>query len=180
MSSLIQKDEYNIYISVNSDPVFFSSDRSYSGNPLPVDLDDVSVRLDSGTRTTNKERTIAATTALIPFSTDDQINILVATRDAMYYIHRLALIFILTLLFSVGISALIISLYSKYFSARIQTLRLAMHKVSHNDYEIVHSMQGDDELTATFTDLTTMVTKLKETEAKIYEANFTINSNRWS
>lgn len=31
-------------------------------------------------------------------------------------------------------------------------------------------MQGDDELTATFTDLTTMVTKLKETEAKIYEA----------
>lgn len=170
LSSLIQKDEYNIYISVNSDPVFFSSDRSYSGNPLPVDLDDVSVRLDSGTRTTNKERTIAATTALIPFSTDDQINILVATRDAMYYIHRLALIFILTLLFSVGISALIISLYSKYFSARIQTLRLAMHKVSHNDYEIVHSMQGDDELTATFTDLTTMVTKLKETEAKIYEA----------
>ena len=80
------------------------------------------------------------------------------------------MIFILTLLFSVGISALIISLYSKYFSARIQTLRLAMHKVSHNDYEIVHSMQGDDELTATFTDLTTMVTKLKETEAKIYEA----------
>ena len=170
LRSLIQRDEYDVYISVNSDPVFFSSDRSYSGNSLPVDLSDVSVRLATGERTINSEHTIAATTALVPYNTDDQINILVTARDAMYYIHRLALVFILILCFTVAISALIIFLYARYFSARIQTLRLAMHKVSHNDYEIVHSMQGDDELTATFTDLTTMVTKLKETEAKIYEA----------
>ena len=44
-----------------------------------------------------------------------------------------------------------------------------MYKVSHDDYEIVNSIQGDDELSATFTDLTTMVSKLKETEAEIYQ-----------
>ena len=170
LRSLIQRDEYDVYISVNSDPVFFSSDRSYSGNSLPVDLSDVSVKLATGEQTINSARTIAATTALVPYNTDDQINILVTANDAMYYIHRLALVFILLLCFTVTISALIIFLYARYFSARIQTLRLAMHKVSHNDYEIVHSMHGDDELTATFTDLTTMVAKLKETEAKIYEA----------
>ena len=42
-------------------------------------------------------------------------------------------------------------------------------KVAHNDYEIVNSIQGDDELTAVFSDLKTTVEKLKRNEAQIYE-----------
>ena len=169
LKNLIQRDEYDVFISVNSDPVFFSSDRSYSGNSLPVSLDKLSKKLTTGKEKIDDETRICSMTTLTPYSTEDQIHILVASKDALHYIHRLAIVFIATFLFTLGISALIIFLYAKYFSARIQTLRLAMHKVSHNDYEIVNSIQGDDELSATFTDLTTMVTKLKETEAEIYQ-----------
>ncbi len=170
LKNLIQRDEYDIYISVNSDPVFFSFDRSYVGNSFPVSLENVSKKQTTEKKTVNGEKTICSLTVLTPYNTDDQINILVASRNALYYIHRLAFVLIATFLFTVAISALIIFLYARYFSDRIQTLRLAMHKVSHNDYEIVNSMHGDDELTATFKDLTTMVTKLKETEAEIYES----------
>ena len=169
LKNLIQRDEYDVFISVNSDPIFFSSDRSCSGNSLPVSLDKLSKKLTTEKETINNETRLCSMSTLTPYSTEDQIHILVASKNALYYIHRLAIVFIVTFLFTLGISALIILLYAKYFSARIQTLRLAMHKVSRNDYEIVNSIQGDDELSATFTDLTTMVTKLKETEAEIYE-----------
>lgn len=170
LKNLIQRDEYDVYISVNSDPVFFSSDRSCAGNSLPVSLDNMSKKQTTGKYIIHVENAICSLTALTPYNTEDQINILVASRDALYYIHRLALVLIATFLCTIAISALIIFLYARYFSDRIQTLRLAMHKVSHNDYEIVNSMRGDDELTATFKDLTTMVTKLKQTEAEIYES----------
>lgn len=169
LKNLLQRDEYDVYISVNSDPVFFSSDRSNSGNSMPILPDDDSKKLSTGKRQINGESKICSISTLTPYNTDDQIHILVVSTNAMNYIHRLAIIFIATFLFTLGISALIIFLYARYFSGRIQTLRLAMHKVSHNNYEIVNSIQGDDELTATFTDLTAMVAKLKETEAKIYQ-----------
>ena len=170
LHNLIQKDEYNIYISANSDPVFFSSDRSYAGKTFPFDLSQISSRQTTGKMSVDGQTTIGSAITLTPYNTDDQINILVTSTDAMYYIHRLGFGFGITSLFTLAISALIIFFYAKYFSARIQTLRLAMHKVSHNDYQIVNSIQGDDELTATFHDLTTMVAKLKENEKEIYES----------
>ncbi len=68
------------------------------------------------------------------------------------------------------ISAVIISLYATYFSGRINTLRLAMSRVSNNNYDIVDTIRGDDELTATFRDMKVMVEKLKSAEAEIYQA----------
>ncbi len=170
LHSLIQRDEYNIYISANSDPVFFSSDRSYAGKDFPFALSEISSKQTTGKMKVNGETTLGSVTTMTPYNTDDQINILVTSSDAMYYLHRLGFGFGITFVFTLAISALIIFLYARYFSARIQTLRLAMYKVSHNDYQIVNSIQGDDELTATFSDLTTMVTKLKQTEKEIYES----------
>ena len=118
-------------------------------------------------------------------TTKDQFKILVTNPKAVPYLQRINLTIILIGLSVLTVSALLIYLYATYFSARIQTLRLAMHKVSHNDYEIVNSIQGDDELSATFQDLKVMIAKLKETEAKIYKAQikeqeFRTNSSKWN
>lgn len=176
LRSLITDDGYDIYISVNSDPVFYSSNRNYAGNPLPVDPDSVTSRQISGKMEILDRTVIASTAAVTPYATSDRICILAISQDAISYLHRMELIFAMTIFFALLISGLLIFLYTQYFSSRIQTLRLAMHKVSHNDYEIVNSIQGDDELSATFSDLKTMVSRLKETEAKIYQAQ--INEQR--
>lgn len=170
LRNLIQKDTYNVYISVNSDPVFFSSDRSYGGKALPVSPKQISPKQTTGKLDLNGETAIGSTCSLTPYNTEDKINILVTSPNAMHDIHRLELIFFATLFFTIVLSGVIINLYARYFSDRIQTLRLAMHKVANNDYQIVHSIQGDDELTATFTDLVSMVDKLKQNEAEIYES----------
>lgn len=170
LKSLIQRDEYQVYISCNEDPVFYCNDRSSVGQALPIDLSLLSDFQSTDQLKVNGQKVIASTTTLTPYATEDTINILVVSPDALSYIYRLTFIFFATLAFAIFISGFIISLYSGYFSNRIQTLRLAMYKVSHNDYEIVNSITGDDELSATFSDLVRMVDKLKATEAAIYQA----------
>lgn len=171
LRNLIRDDDYDIYVSVNFDPVFFSTNRNYTGNSFPVSVDDSTYHdSQNGRMKVFDEDTISSVQSLRAYSSYDRINILVSSQKAVHYIHRLELAFFLAGLFALSISMLLVYLYTHYFSTRIQTLRLAMQKVVHNDYEIVNSIQGDDELTATFQDLKIMVQKLKQTEAQIYEA----------
>ena len=171
LRSLIDTNDYNIYISVNSNPVFFSSDRQYVGNPFPTEIkSNSSYYSETGKIKILDNNQIASIQTLQPYATDDKIYIISSFSNALFYVHKFEIAFICTALFAIIISALLILLYSKYFSSRIQTLRLAMYKVSHNDYEIVNSIHGNDELSAAFSDLKTMVNKLKKTEAEIYQA----------
>lgn len=170
LRSLIDENEYDIYVSVNSDPVFLCTNRSYAGNALPVDTGNMPSKLVSGRMNIFGKERIASLTYITPYATHDNIYVLAVSDNALEYIHQLGFVFILVTLFALAFSALLIFLYTRYFSARIQTLRLAMHKVAHNDFEIVNSIQGDDELSNTFQDLKSMVSTLKETQAQIYES----------
>ena len=169
LRSLISDDGYDIYASVNDTPVF-STDRSYAGKVFPFPLENISTKQETGKMKLFGQETIASVTSLRPYSSSDVIYIAAASRESVLYIQKLGIVFILVILFALLISALLIFSYTRYFSSRIQTLRLAMYKVAHNDYEIVNSIQGNDELSDTFQDLKTMVATLKETQAKIYEA----------
>lgn len=171
LRNLFRTGDYEVYISVNEDPVFLSSSRNYAGNEFPVVINAPSRFYDeAGKMELNGAMTMAAIQTFQSYSTKDQFKILVIDPMAIPYLQKIELAFLLIGISVLAVSALLIYLYTTYFSARIQTLRLAMYKVSHNDYEIVNSIQGDDELSATFRDLKVMIEKLKETEAQIYEA----------
>lgn len=171
LRSLIREDEYNIYACVNDGPVFFSSDRKYGGKPFPVEITDSTGKLKkTGKISLFGKKAIASIQTLSPAETSDYLYVAVSSPKALPAIRNVRCLFLLITAFTLAISALLIYLFSEYFSARIQTLRLAMHKVARNDYEIVNSIQGDDELSATFRDLKLMVQKLKTDEARIYEA----------
>ncbi|WP_099469707.1 sensor histidine kinase [Konateibacter massiliensis] len=171
LRSLIKDGDSRVYIAVNEDPVFYSTVRSYEGGEFPASID-YAAPYYSETRAMKIEGSNALTSvvSLEAYRTNDTIYILSANMNALPYIWRTTYAFLLVLLFAVFIPALIFILFTKYFSTRIQTLRLAMHKVSNNDYEIVDSVQGDDELSEAFTDLKTMVEKIKKAEGEIYMA----------
>lgn len=171
LRSLIKDRSSHVYISVNKDPVFYSTLRHYEGNVFPIDIDySAPYYSQTGKLTVEGSSTIASVMSLKPYCTDDKIYILSANKEAMPYIHHTNLSFLFILLFALLIPGLIFILFTGYFSTRIKTLRLAMHKVSNNDYEIVDSVLGDDELSAAFSDLKTMVKKIKDTEGEIYTA----------
>lgn len=170
LRNLISNKNYDFYITVNDDPVFISSDRSKSGQPFPMDMEHMDAQPQTGIFTVAGKKTVASLKTAALYQSSDKLHILVADTNALPSVRRLLTIFILIMLFALLISAVIIFLYASYFSARINTLRLAMYKVSNNDYEIVDTIRGDDELTATFRDMKVMVSKLKRAEAEIYQA----------
>lgn len=170
LRNLIQDSDGQIYVSANDGPVFFCSDRSYPGNPLPVSVSSAESFEMTGKITLQKKRAIASLRTLQPVKSSDSLYIVAANPSALADIRDVELLILLCIVFVLLLSITLISLFSRYFSDRIQTLRLAMHKISNNDYEIVNSILGDDELSATFRDLKSMVTRLKENEAQIYQA----------
>ena len=182
LRSLISNQNYQIFINVNEEPVFISSDRHYAGRPFPLELSEETEDsrtgsfllypqdagahpdLDAG------ETVIGSYAEATLYHSSDQLHIFVADPNAVGTTRHLLEVFIGIMALALLISAVIIFLYATYFSSRINTLRLAMYKVSNNDYEIVDTIRGDDELTETFRDMKTMVQKLKSAEARIYEA----------
>ncbi len=170
LRNLISNKNYQIYMNVNEEPVFLSSDRSYAGKEFPLDIQKEKSDSRTGTFALFEENIIGSLATVSLYHSSDKLHIFVADASALSTAHHLLLIFLLITLLALLISAVIIFLYATYFSERITTLRLAMAKVSNNDYEIVDNIRGDDELTATFHDMKLMVEKLKSAEARIYQS----------
>lgn len=170
LRSLISNKNYQIYMNVNEEPVFLSSDRSYSGGEFPLDLSRETEDTRTGAFTLFGEKVIGSLSAISLYHSSDKLHVFIADTNARTTTQHLLMIFLLIILLALLISAVIIFLYATYFSGRINTLRLAMSKVSNNDYEIVDHIQGDDELTATFHDMKLMVEKLKSAEARLYQS----------
>ena len=170
LRNLISNKNYQIYMNVNEEPVFLSSDRGYAGKAFPVDMKKEKTDSRTGTFTLFENKLIGSLATVNLYHSSDKLHIFVADTSALNTTRHLLMIFLLITLLALLISAVIIFLYASYFSNRINTLRLAMAKVSNNDYEIVDSIRGDDELTATFHDMKLMVEKLKNAEAKLYQS----------
>lgn len=168
--SLIAADQYNIFIASDDDTVFFCTDRKKAGQKLPNAREfPKTLAPTSGTIKSNNKREIYALDYLNMYRTKSYIKILVS-NSAFYTRLKYSVIYsVLVVLITFLISFSIIYLYNKYFTERIRKLREAMHKVAHNDYEIVNSIQGNDELSQTFSDLKLMVTTLKKEEMSIYQ-----------
>lgn len=170
LRNLISNKNYQIYMNVNEEPVFLSSDRGYAGEEFPVDMKKEKADSRTGTFTLFEEKLIGSLATINLYHSSDKLHIFVADTSALSTTHHLLMIFLLITLLALLISAVIIILYASYFSDRINTLRLAMAKVSNNDYQIVDNIRGDDELTATFHDMKLMVEKLKSAEARLYQS----------
>lgn len=166
----ISNGNYKIYINVNDEPVFISSDRHYEGSQFPIDAEDEENLPHTGIFTLFGKKAVGSLATASLYHSSDKLHIFVADTSAVKTANHLLIIFTLIMLFTLLVSATINFLYASYFSSRINTLRLAMYKISNNDYEIVDNIRGDDELTATFRDMKIMVKKLKAAEARIYQA----------
>lgn len=170
LRNLISNKNYQIYMNVNEEPVFLSSDRSYAGEDFPLDLSREPADSRTGDFTLFENKVVGSLSAVSLYHSSDKLHVFVADTNARNITRHLLMIFLLIALLALLISAVIIFLYATYFSGRINTLRLAMAKVSNNDYEIVDNIRGDDELTATFHDMKLMVEKLKSAQDRLYQS----------
>ena len=158
-------------ITVNEDPVFYSTDKEYTGKNVPVELDTAQYSYaDSGILLLAGEDTMTSINTLIPYKSDDRIYVVSYNPQAVGEIRHIQTNYTLILVFAIIIPCLLMYLFIRYFSARVNTLRSAMHQASRGDYNIIDSFHGNDELSEAFRDLQMMIQEIKQKEALVYEA----------
>ena len=157
-------------VTVNQDPVFYSSEKSYRGLSLPTPINyDITYYETTGTFSINHSKVIGTISTLLPYRTDDQIYVTSFNSTAIDEISQIQGGYILIILILIGILVLLFYLFSNYFSRRVSVLRTAMRQASHGYYNIIDSFSGKDEFYEIFHDLKTIITDIKAKEALIYE-----------
>ena len=118
----------------------------------------------------DRSDTIGSVMTLQPYRSDDFIYIFTYTNQGASHIAQLTGTCILIVILAVFIPCFLLYLYTGYFSARIYLLRKAMHQASQDDYNLINSFAGNDELSETFQDLELMIGKIQEKDRQMYQA----------
>jgi two-component system sensor histidine kinase YesM len=158
-------------VTVNDDPIFFSTNRSKTGSLLDLPINyNKSQYMYAGQLTYENKESIAHISTLLPYISKDKIYISTldfkALNDASYIIMVCSAIILVA---SIA-PFIMIALFTNQFSSRIITLRGEMHKASKGDYHIIDNFRGDDELSEVFSDLKVMIQSIIQMDAQMYEA----------
>ncbi|MBS5932328.1 MAG: sensor histidine kinase [Clostridiales bacterium] len=176
LKSRINNNTFKTIITVNKDFIFYGNEKRLTETlALPIDYDQKYFTY-SGSAFYNEEEALVELSTLVPIQSQDKLYIVTIDTEALKDTKQIILICVGTLLFSVFVPLLIVIFYANHFSNRINTLRSEMHKVSKGDYNIIHGFTGNDELSEVYSDLTTMITSIKEMDKEIYEGK--INQQR--
>ncbi len=171
LKNKIQNNSLYTAISLNKEPIFFSTTRSMQGNNQSVSIDyDSRYFLHKGL-IQYKDKTVFGYISSLPVYQSK--DILYVTTIDFAAINKFISIVIMCgaiTLLSIIIPLAGIVFYTNFFSSRILALRQAMKNASNGDFHMIDFLRGDDELSETFTDLQHMVLDLKDKEAKMYEA----------
>jgi len=160
---------FNI-ISVNKDPVFYSTERGLPGNDLSVAVDYTQNQYNYlGFLDYNDKESIASISTLLPFASKDKIYITTIDKAAVGDSRNIIITCIIIVLLASVVPFIIITIFNNRFSSRIVTLRGEMKKASSGDYHLIDNFKGDDELSEVFTSLKIMIESIEKKDASMYE-----------
>lgn len=171
LKTRINSQEYAAMVSVNRSPVFFSSDRQAYGTRQKTDINyEEDYYQYAGNLEVNGTTCFVEVSTLNMYQSDSKVYICTMNDQAYGNIRNIIIICLAIIVTAILLPAMVIHFFTAYFTSRILTLRQAMHRASNEDYEIVNSMQGQDEVSEAFSDLEIMVQKIKQKDADMYEA----------
>lgn len=171
LKNRIDQTDYEIMVSVDDSLVFYSTNRSFLQTQMPVPEDfDGSYYKYTGALLVNDRLTLSEILTFRPYKTDNLFFISVNDFSAYQNINHMTFLYIGILAAATLVPALVIFLFSSYFSRRVTTLKSAMHQARIGDYNIIDQFSGDDELSETFSDLKATVQMIHEKEALFYQS----------
>ncbi|HWT76240.1 MAG TPA: histidine kinase [Mobilitalea sp.] len=174
---LVDTNNDQLLLYSDSGGMFFSSVRNWYDIPNLIYIDyDKKYYEFSGQIFVNDKKYMTAVTTLQMYQTDNRIYICSMDNSAYDNINQILSLCLIIIIFATLLPFLLIRFYTVHFSSRVDTLREAMHKASNENYDVPAKLMGEDEISQAFADLLTMVEKIKDKDAKMYEAR--ISSQR--
>ena len=171
LANRLEQTDSDILAALEDTTICYASDSSYMNKKMnmPDDFNGGYYKY-TGATTYNGKKMLTDIVTFQSYQTNDKFYIAANDDTAYTGIERTTFLYILILLIASIIPAIVITKFSSYFSNRVTTLRLAMHQASREDYSIIDSFPGDDELAETFIDLRTTITNIQKKEALYYES----------
>ncbi len=167
----IEGNEYVVMASIDEEGCFYSSMRDFYGKNQEVEIDfEEDYFSYTGEEHINGKKYLTSVSTMHMYKSDSKIYI--TTVDLHAYDNIKSILWTCTLILGVAIvlPGILIHFFTGYFTGRVNTLRAEMHKASTEDYDIIPTFRGQDELSEAFADLQTMVQMIKEKDAKMYKA----------
>ena len=167
----LEQSDYKTCISIDASPIFYASTLKYIGSDMifPEDFNGSFYRY-TGWMHRNGRNSLVNYVTFQPYKTDNLFFIQTVDNAAYTDIMHVITIYVIILCISVTAPTLLMLWFSTYFSARIKTLRTAMHQASVGDYNIMEQFKGDDELSETFDDLLHTVEMIHQKDALYYQS----------
>lgn len=177
LKSQLNSGDYEILTYVDNGGIFFCSDRLWyeKSNLIHIDYDENYYHY-LGQITVEDKKYLTSVTTLKLYQTDNRIYICNMDKSAYKNIYKIIGLCLLIIVTATIIPFLLIRFFTVHFSNRVDTLRAAMHKASNEEYDVPAMLMGDDEISQAFADLQRMVVKIKDKDARMYEAR--INAQR--
>lgn len=177
LKNQLNSSDFKLLLYSDIGGVFFSSDREW------YDISDM-IYINyreryynySGQIFVEDKKYITTVTTCELCNTDNSLYICNMSNAAYDNINQILSVCLLIVVTATVIPFLLFRYFIANFSGRVDTLRKAMHKVSNDNYDVPAQLMGEDEISQAFADLQKMVAKIKDKDARMYEAR--INTQR--
>jgi two-component system sensor histidine kinase YesM len=177
LKSRLNSNDYEMLLYVDNGGIFFSTNRSWYDMPNVIYIDyDQNYYQYEGQIFVDDQKYMTSVLTLKLYQADNRIYICTMDYSAYDNINQILSLCVLIVVVATILPFLLIRFFTLHFSGRVDSLREAMHKASTENYDVPPKLMGEDEISQAFADLLKMVEKIKEKDAKMYEAR--INSQR--
>ncbi|MDE5680109.1 MAG: histidine kinase [Lachnospiraceae bacterium] len=171
LQTRISSGEYRITISADNQKIFYNSTRRDYGETQDIYIDYTDNYYQYlGPVWEQADKFLADISTLHPYQTESKIYITTISESAYRDRNVILITCFLIILVALAAPALLIRYFTGYFTGRVKVLRDEMKKASNEEYDIPHYFGGEDELSEEFADLQVMVQKIKEKDARMYQA----------
>lgn len=170
LKNRIQNGSIFISISLNQEPIFFSTQRSLQGTLETAAIDYSQGYFQSGGMTECRgKRGVSYISTFVPYMGEDALLYFNSVDfDAPGYIRSFLLLSGAIFLIAVFLPCVIILVYTSWFTHRVNQLKDAMHAAAQGEFDPIQPFKGDDELSVIFVDLQNVIANVLEQQAEIY------------
>ena len=158
-------------VSIDDSGIIYSSKTDWYGKEQVLEIDAKDRYYTyKGTLEIQGKKYFANLSTTHLYRTSSRLYVCTLNDTAYENILRIISTCALIILIAVFLPAILLVLFTDYFTNRVGLLRKEMHKASNKEYDIIPTFQGKDELAEAFQDLQRMVQHIKQNEADVYEA----------
>lgn len=171
LKSRIQNNQLFTSLSIENDPIFFSTTRALQGTYeiAPIDHSKKFFHYHDSIVYHDK-KALSYISTLIPYKSQERLYVTSLDFDIFKSVRHIVILCISITLIAVLVPSVIVYNFSRQFSNRVKSLKNAMNYAANGNYDYIETFQGDDELSSTFSDLRSLIDNVKKQESQMYGA----------